>query len=113
MQGWLPLGIGGDAWDVLFNRCASGRLSAAGSRLAAKRLVRGSIQHSRHVLTIGYIPTAMCWLQQAKERQETQHFRWSASVWSPRRNRTGDPIVTMNLAPTAVRTSVCAGRGNP
>ena len=29
---------------------------------------------------------------------------------APRRNRTGDPILTMNLALTAVRTSVCAGR---
>jgi hypothetical protein len=27
-------------------------------------------------------------------------------MWSPRRNRTGDPILTMNLALTAVRTGV-------
>ena len=36
-------------------------------------------------------------------------------VWggAPRRNRTGDPILTMNLALTAVRTSVSAGRCRP
>ena len=33
--------------------------------------------------------------------------------WSPRRNRTGDPILTMNLALTAVRTSISAGRRRP
>jgi hypothetical protein len=32
---------------------------------------------------------------------------------APRRNRTGDPILTMNLAPTAVRTGVSAGRRRP
>jgi hypothetical protein len=32
---------------------------------------------------------------------------------APRRNRTGDPILTMNLAPTAVRTCVSAGRRRP
>jgi hypothetical protein len=32
---------------------------------------------------------------------------------APRRNRTGDPILTMNLAATAVRTSVSAGRRRP
>jgi hypothetical protein len=39
-----------------------------------------------------------------------QRLRWSARCGAPRRNRTGDPILTMNLALTAVRTSVCAGR---
>jgi hypothetical protein len=36
-------------------------------------------------------------------------------VWcgAPRRNRTGDPILTINLALTAVPTSVCAGRRRP
>jgi hypothetical protein len=36
-------------------------------------------------------------------------------VWggAPRRNRTGDPILTMNLALTAVRTSISAGRRRP
>jgi hypothetical protein len=33
--------------------------------------------------------------------------------WSPRRNRTGDPILTMNLALTAVRTRISAGRRRP
>jgi hypothetical protein len=32
---------------------------------------------------------------------------------APRRNRTGDPILTMNLALTAVRTSIPAGRWRP
>jgi hypothetical protein len=32
---------------------------------------------------------------------------------APRRNRTGDPILTVNLAATAVRTSVSAGRWRP
>ena len=32
---------------------------------------------------------------------------------APRRNRTGDPILTMNRAPTAVRSSVSAGRWQP
>jgi hypothetical protein len=32
---------------------------------------------------------------------------------APRRNRTGDPILTMNLALTAVQTSVSAGRRRP
>jgi hypothetical protein len=34
-------------------------------------------------------------------------------VWSPRRNRTGDPFLTMDLAVTAVRTGVLAGRIAP
>jgi hypothetical protein len=32
---------------------------------------------------------------------------------APRRNRTGDPILTMNLALTAVQTSASAGRRRP
>jgi hypothetical protein len=34
-------------------------------------------------------------------------------VWSPRRNRTGDPILTMNLAPTVMLSGVFAGRRYP
>jgi hypothetical protein len=34
-------------------------------------------------------------------------------VEPPRRNRTADPILTMDLAVTAVRTSVSAGRWRP
>jgi hypothetical protein len=60
--------------------------------------------------------------------------RWQTAIWSPpviqqaglwirpellvcggapRRNRTGDPILTMNLALTAVRTSVSAAHAEP
>ena len=42
-----------------------------------------------------------------------QHFRWSEPVWSPRRNRTGDPILTMNRRPSAVLSGVFAGRSAP
>jgi hypothetical protein len=44
------------------------------------------------------------------ERDSDQRFCWSEPMWSPRRNRTGDPIPTMNLALTAVQPSVLAGR---
>jgi hypothetical protein len=38
------------------------------------------------------------------ERHADQRLRWSAPVWSPRRNRTGDPILTMEPPGPAVRT---------
>jgi hypothetical protein len=39
---------------------------------------------------------------------------WAAGfVWSPRRNRTGDPILTMDRRPSAVLTRVVAGRSAP
>ena len=51
---------------------------------------------------------------QAGPRRGTgQRFRWSALVWSPRRNRTGDPILTMEPPGTAVRTAVSAGHARP
>jgi hypothetical protein len=40
------------------------------------------------------------------ERDDDQRFRWSEAVWSPRRNRTGDPILTMEPPGTAVRNAV-------
>jgi len=39
---------------------------------------------------------------------------WPAGLgWSPRRNRTGDPILTMEPPGTAVRTAVSPGRARP
>jgi hypothetical protein len=37
----------------------------------------------------------------------------SLASGAPRRDRTGEPILTMNLALTAVRTSVSPGRSRP
>jgi hypothetical protein len=41
-----------------------------------------------------------------------QRLRWSASVWSAPRNRTADPILTMDLAVTAMLTGVSASMGS-
>jgi hypothetical protein len=32
------------------------------------------------------------------EREDDQRKRWSSAWWSPRRNRTGDPILTIRVA---------------
>ena len=42
-----------------------------------------------------------------------QRFRWSALCGAPRRNRTGDPILTMEPSGTAVRTAVVPGHARP
>ena len=47
------------------------------------------------------------------ERGPDQRFRWSGPVWSPHRNRTGDPILTMEPPGTAVRMLVFPGRARP
>jgi hypothetical protein len=47
------------------------------------------------------------------EPRDDQRWRWSSVGRAPRRNRTGDPILTMEPPGTAVRTAVTAGRALP
>ena|SRR5215211_6549659 len=47
------------------------------------------------------------------ERHDDQRFRWLGPIWSPRRNRTGDPILTMEPPGTAVRNTVSPGDARP
>jgi hypothetical protein len=57
--------------------------------------------------------TASFAYSQASNANDDQRFYWSSACGAPRRNRTGDPILTMNLALTAVRTPVSAGGWRP
>jgi hypothetical protein len=45
------------------------------------------------------------------ERHDDQRFRWSEPLWSPRRNRTGDPILTIRMVPSYKEAS--AGQHDP
>jgi len=49
----------------------------------------------------------------AIKHKDDQRLRWSLAWWSPRRNRTGDPILTMEPPGTAVRTAVSPGHARP
>jgi hypothetical protein len=48
-----------------------------------------------------------------REHENSQRLRWSEPMWSPRRNRTGDPILTMEPPGTAVRNAVSPGHARP
>jgi hypothetical protein len=63
--------------------------------------------------TVGRIPTATCSMREARSRRLIAVAAGQSLCGAPRRNRTGDPIPTMNRAPTAVRSSVSAGRWQP
>jgi 4-oxalocrotonate tautomerase len=53
------------------------------------------------------------WASAPLRSSRVHHGFPAADGGAPRRNRTGDPIPTMDLASTAVRTTVCAGRSQP
>ena len=74
-------------------------------------LVRAIDKYRRAIGQPDRIPTTDVFLdgRWPIERDGDRRFRWSEPMWSPRRNRTGDPILTMEPPGTAVRNPISPG----
>ena len=98
--------------DVLSDRCADRPTARRTSAMSPKLLVLGLMLNLDPWLRVSTSITVRV-RQTSLKNGTDQRFRWSAWVWSPGRNRTGDPILTMDRRPTAVLSGVFAGWTTP
>jgi hypothetical protein len=88
--------------DVLFNRCALCRLSARRAHVASKGLLRGAMR-GRDLLLPSATSQQLCARSQlVLKRQLTSVSAGQHLCGAPRRNRTGDPILTIRVVPLPI-----------
>ena len=92
---------------------ARGRLSEEGVEANASQLPRNVSLRLRTTFSGKFLanggPEPL-----GRETGRVDHPPWPAGLaWSPRRNRTGDPILTMDRQPSAVLAGVSAARSAP
>ena len=90
-------------------RCAT----QAESRPTSERAAQPILARQRRLCAATRIPVADAASPVGPGTGADQRLRWSVPCGAPRRNRTADPILTMNPGSSAVRSTVSAGRCGP